>query len=507
MKSISKYFLFALLSMPLLFGCGKLRDFGDTNVNPNGSAVPMTANLLTNVLSGIGTRASSATAGYFCQYFSETQYPTASLYSLPPVDFGGLYSGAMFDLQNIILHNQNPNTIVQASLSGSNQNQIVIARILKCYYFWNITDQWGDVPYTEALNADPFTYKFKTLTPKYDSQEAIYKGLIAELQMMVDSFDVAGEQVKGDIVYNGDLTKWQKFANSMRLLMAVRLSKVYPNAGDYAAEQATLALAHPAGVIENEDDNFKLAYPGEGYKNPWFGTYESRNDLGESLFMVDLLNQLADPRQASFGSSTNGVPYGRNRASFMNAWFAANSTSYAKVLSDAYRSATSELHIIHSSAVYLARAEAKERGWVDDLVDPLSAKQAYEKGIETSFSRWGVSTGLGTYLTNPLVNFSNATNQAERLDKIALQKYIGLYPDGIQGWCEWRKSGVPALEPAQDATNVTKEIPRRLVYGTGEYSSNRSNVMAAADKIPLPVPTPAGATPGDTQDGRVWWDR
>lgn len=492
MRSLKLFSIAVVAGAMFLSGCEKIKDFGDTNVNPNSTTVPTTAALLTNVLAGIGGRASQQNPGFYCQYFSETQYPTVSLYSLPQFDFDGIYAGPLYDLQNLILHCQNPQTLIQASLNGSPKNQIAIARIIKCYYFWTITDAWGDIPYSEALNADPFTLEFTTRFPKYDTQEEVYKGLIAELTNVVDDFD-NGDAVKGDIIYKGNIDQWKKLANSLRLLMAVRLSKKYPGAGDYAAEQFKLALTHDAGVIEDNADNFQVIYPGASFKNPWFGTYESRNDVGESLPFVELLSDLNDPRQGLgvYGSSNNGVPYGRDRASFMNAWFANNSTTYAKVLGAAYRDETSPVSMVHAAAVFFARAEARERNWTNGLTETLSANDLYLQAIAASFDQWGISDALNGYLSNPAVAYGT-----DNLKKIALQRFIALYPDGLQGWCEWRRTGVPELDPAKNAINVTKEIPRRFVYGVNDYTTNRENVTAAA-----------AAIPGDTQDGKVWWDK
>jgi len=107
MRSLKLLSIAIVAGVMLLSGCEKIKDFGDTNVNPNATTVPNTAALLTNVLSGIGARASQQNPGYYCQYFSETQYPTVSLYSLPQFDFDGIYAGPLYDLQNLILHCQN----------------------------------------------------------------------------------------------------------------------------------------------------------------------------------------------------------------------------------------------------------------------------------------------------------------------------------------------------------------------------------------------------------------
>ena len=493
MKFVKLFSLSAVVVATLLTSCEKLKDFGDTNVNPNATTKPNTAALLSNVLAGVSARASQQNPGYYCQYFAETQYPGVSLYSLPQFDFDGIYAGAMYDCQNII--KTCGEDAATASANGSVQNQIAIATVLKCYYFWTITDAWGDIPYSQALTIN-------NIFPKYDTQEDVYKGVIAELTNVVDNFDATGVTVKGDLAFSGDVTKWKKLANSIRLLMSLRLSKKYPEAGQYAAQQFNLALSHPAGVIEANTDNFKITYPGGNFMNPWYSLYNGRDDVGESLFFVQLLNSLQDRRQVdrAYGSSDNGVPYGRNRELFMNNWFSSNSTTYSKVLGANFRTSSSAVALVHAASVWLARAEAKQRQWTTEADD---VPTMYTKGIAASYTQWGISaSNVATYLTNPSVELG-----VDNLNKIALQRYIASYPDGLQGWCEWRRTGIPELTEAQDAVNSSKAIPRRFVYGNNDYSTNRQNVLAAAAAIPLPVPTPTGSVAGDTQDGRVWWDR
>ncbi len=160
-----------------LGGCQKLDDFGDTNVNPAATSEPTMSALLANVQAGMGGYAASTRPGLYGQYFSETQYTDASLYSLPQIEFSGEYAGSLMDLQ-IIIDRKESNNMVQ------------IAKILQQYIFWTITDRWGDVPYSQALLG------VKNTNPKYDRQEDIYKGMIDALTKAAGAFDASA--VKGD---------------------------------------------------------------------------------------------------------------------------------------------------------------------------------------------------------------------------------------------------------------------------------------------------------------------
>ncbi|MEO5984717.1 MAG: SusD/RagB family nutrient-binding outer membrane lipoprotein, partial [Ferruginibacter sp.] len=211
-------------------GCQKLQEFGDTNVNPLGSTSPITSALLTNAQVGLGGTASQLRPGLYVQYISETQYTDVSLYQDPRLEFGGIYNGVLEDLQQIIDRNSNPATAGAVAGSGSNANQIAVARIVKAYYFWTITDRWGDIPYSEALKGTG------SLSPAFDKQEDIYKDLLKELKEAVVQFD-AGASVGGDIIFSGDQAKWKKAANSLRMMISLRMSKVFPSSGGLAATE------------------------------------------------------------------------------------------------------------------------------------------------------------------------------------------------------------------------------------------------------------------------------
>ena len=483
------YIITFALALVLISSCKKLEDFGGTNTNPAATNSPITAALLTNTLSGIGGFAANNGTSLYCQYFSETQYPDFSCYSTNSASPMGIYSGALYDLQNIIITNTDAATAATAALNGANANQIAIARILKAYIYWTITDRWGDVPYFGALKGDP--------NAAFDAQELIYKDLIKELTESVAQFTTDGAPIKGDIAYSGDVTKWQKLANSLRMLMALRLSKKYPGSSDYAATQFKAALADAAGSIATNADNFTLNYPGGNFKNPYYNMYDGRKDYGESATMTTLLGApLNDPRQAVFGAtvtgaaSTLGVPYGRART-FIDPWCGSNPT-YCYVFAPSYRTATSPQAIIKASSVLLARAEAADRGWTSETTNTL-----YQAGITASFTQWGLAAPTAGYLGTAGVALTAAPGTGANLQQIAIQQYIAFFPDGTQGWSNWRRTNYPTLLPAPDGTNIPKVIPRRYMYGTTDYSLAKVATEAAVAALPG----------GDLMDSKVWWDQ
>jgi len=479
---MKKNLIYVSLSLLLLgtSGCEKLEDFENTNLDPAATTQPVIQALLTNAQASIGGYAAQTRGGLYAQYFSETQYTDVSLYSTPQLAFTGNYSGILTDLQ--IIRNVN---------SSNNMSQV--AKILQQYVFWTVTDSWGDVPYSEALQGASNT------TPKYDKQEDIYKGMIASLKAAVAAFD-GTSAIKGDIIFNGNVASWKRAANSMRMLMAIQLSKKYPSAGGYAATAFSEALTDGGGYISTNAQNMVMDYPGGSFKSAWWSLYDGRKDYAESATMTTLMSSLSDDRQLAFGGLTQdqtsanasvtsniGVPYGVARAT-AEAFTAAN-TGWARILRGDFRTESSDVVIISAAQVALARAEAAERGWTSESLSTL-----YDAGITLSYGQWGIAVPAGYLAANAV----GAVGAAGNIQKISTQRYIASYPNGLQGWNIWRKSGFPTLSPAPNATNSSGLIPRRYTYSSGEYTSNGVNVNAAKALLPGGL---------DSQDAKIWWDQ
>lgn len=460
--------------------CKKIDDFGNINNNPNATTAPVTSALLTNVESNLGNtvwgNGISIRGGLFAQFFSETQYTEASRYDKPVYNMDGFYSGDIYDLQNIINYNTDPATAEIAAKNGSNANQIAIARILKAYNFWVLTDTYGDIPYFEALKGEGIL--------EYDAQADIYADLFKELKEAVDGFD-NGDPVRGDVLFNSNISKWKKFANSLRLLMALRLAKKDAN---LAKTEFTSALSHAAGVIENNSDNASLEFPGGIYNHPLYQYYNItlRFDYALSKTVTDFLSANNDTRINAYGSSAIGFPYGLTRDNAVI--FSGANPNWSYVLAADKRAPSSPISIISASQVYLARAEAAQRTWTAE-----SMTNMYSLGIQRSWEEWGVydAAGFTNYMAQTAINLS-----ANALTKIQTQQWLAFYPNGTQGWSNWRRTNVPALTPAP---GVGKPIPRRIPYGPNDYNYNLDNVTAAAAQYKV-------GSEDDSQDGKVWWD-
>ena len=356
-----------------------------------------------------------------------------------------------------------------------------VARIMKAYIFSTLTDRWGDIPYSQALTGNK--------TPAFDKQEDVYRGCMRELTQAVAAFDNSSA-ITGDIIYGGNVAKWKRLANTLRLRLAIQVSKRFPAGSAWAGTEFRAALADAGGTITANADNFSVAYPGGIFRSPWFSLYDGRKDFGQSDVMVGVMTSLGgDGRQAAFGSSTLGVPYGRVRG-FVDPWCQAN-PNWSRILSDANRQQNSRVALVTAAETHLLRAEAADRGWTTENMNAH-----YQAGIEISFQQWGIAAPSGSYFAQPNVALANPAGTGANIRNIAIQQYVAAYPDGMRGWNIWRRTGFPVLTPAQDATNSSRQIPRRYTYGQTSYASNTAAVTAAA-----------AAIGGDTQDTKIWWDQ
>jgi SusD/RagB-like outer membrane lipoprotein len=468
-----------ILSLFTVASCDKIKDFKDTNIDQNQTANPIPSALLTNVESLMGGQLGydggglNTGAGLYAQYYSETQYTEVSRYNKPTYNYDGYYAGALEDLQNIINYNSDPATAEAAAAFGSNNNQIAIARILKAHYIKFLTDAVGDLPYFDA-----FQGKTGAITPKYDAQQAIYTDLLKELKEAVEQFDNVGLPIQGDIIFGGDVAKWKKYANSLRLLIALNMRKVDASTGQ---SEFNDALNNSAGVIEDNADNVTINYPGGVFAQPVNNYYVivARLDIAVSETMTDQLTSTNDPRLSVFATSANGFPYGLKRDDAVA--FAGANADWARLLAGTNTPSASSWTLLSAANIDLARAEAAQLGWTSEDVTTL-----FQNGIQANFDQWG--------LGDASVYYGGLTPDAEQ---IAIQEWLAFYPNGIEGWDVYRRTGFPALDPAPLQSNP---VPRRTTYGTNDYSYNAGNVKAAAANYTV------NGQP-DSQWGRIWWDK
>lgn len=469
------------LALLAFAGCS---DFGDMNLNPNNPSSPSTAGLLTGALRNVGTINAQVGPGganivpaMYVQQFGDVIYIEDSKYKTINFNYNGWYAGPLINLQHVIELNTGENTKISASAFGSNANQIAIARILKAYFFQWITDRWGDIPYSEALKADA------DFTPSFDKQEAIYTDLFKEWKEAVAQFD-EGKTVQGDILLNGNTLKWKKFANSLRLIAALRLSKVKPETG-----KKEFQAALQDGVMTSADDNVQYKFLSESNnENPVYTNYvvSNRKDYALSDVFVNYLKKVSDPRlpylaAKNISGEYTGVPYAVGGSK------AQDLSLIGPILSQQ----NSAVNVMTYAQVLFAQAEAAALGWTNG-----DAKALYESAVAASLQQWMgtnyTDAVLKAYLAQPDVSYT--ANAA--IEKISVQRWIALFFQGTEAWSEWRRTGFPVLKPAATTLNGGSEIPRRLAYPVTENNLNKANYQAVLQ-----------SQGKDDHYTRVWWDK
>jgi hypothetical protein len=333
-------------------------------------------------------------------------------------------------------------------------------------YSWNIlVTTFGDVPYSEAFN-------FQNPTPKYDDAETVYRNLLTRLDAAIDGLTPGTTGfTTADVLYSGDLDKWTKFGNSLKLRMALLLADIDNTTAQTLAEEAA------TNVFTSNADNARFPYlaappnnnPLSANLNPTFST---RQDYVIASAFIDTMNARNDPRRQFFFTTVNGNYVGGNYG-FANAYADFSHVS-DKIIAPAF-----EALLLDYSEVEFLLAEAVERGYTVGG----TAAEHYDKAIEASILYWGGTPGdVTTYLAQANVDY--ATAPGDYKEKIGIQKWIALNNRGIDAWTEWRKFDFPALlPPSGGSAPAGLIIPVRMIYPINEQTLNGENRAKAATAI------------------------
>lgn len=480
MKRSNKYKIFALAAGLSISAVGCNPDnFGDMNINPNSPATPNTASILTGALRNVGLMTTDIVPALYTQQFGDVTYIEESRYKTINFNYNGWYTGPLIAYKTIIDLNTSATTKVASSANGSNANQIAVARIMKAYTFMWLTDRWGDIPYSQTLQGKD------NFSPAFDTQQSIYTDLFKELKEAQAQFD-GGKTVVGDIIFSGSVARWKKFANSLRMVMALRLSKVDASKGK---AEFTAALAD--GVLASNAENIKYSYLSESNnEHPLYNNYivTNRKDYALSDVFVNNLLKTNDPRvdgmaEKNISGLYVGVPYG--------VFPAASKAQSVSLAAPAIRQQNSSANVLTYAQILFSQAEAAQLGWITGDVKAL-----YEAAIKASLQQWLGAAATDAVVANYLTQTAVAFNASKALEQIGTQKWVALFYQGNEAWAEWRRTGYPVLQPAAKPLNASGQIPRRMAYPVTEANLNKVNYEKVI------------ATQGaDTQDTRVWWDK
>lgn len=450
----------------------------------------------------------------FTQHTAKIQYTDEDQYRLRENVITGwwssFYAGDMKDWQ----------TIIDKGVATERINHQAIGMIGKVYTTHFMTDVWGDIPYSQALQGDteePIT------APSYDTQEAVFTAMLDELATAASMLDPARTSFGAeDIIYGGDVTLWRKFANSLRLRLAMRMSDVAPS----VARPIVESLASSGDLILTNADNamfpFLSATPNQ---HPLHENWKTRDDHATSNTMINMMGALADPRIELYADPAqvpdetrtfawcdeagepvchvtyNGNVY-RGMRNGVNSGDVPEPLGLWSRIGTHWRGngADTPGMLMTAAEVHFMLAEAAERGWD---VGP-DAQTHYETAIAAAFAMYdgaeGVDLGPGVaaaYMAQPGVAYGSTPvdGAGGNLELIAEQKWLALWMNGPEAYAEMRRTGYPdEVMPSMDA--AISYVPGRIPYPDSEQSLNSANLDEAISR----------QGNDGLYGGTLWWD-
>lgn len=516
-----------LFAAALTTGASSCESFLDTNVNPNQATVVTPDQLLGSALTVTGAvytnynAYSNFATGYWTKSNAVSGFNEERNYSYSSVYQQGLFNGAYDNL--------NDYNLIQTLGATSHPNHAAIARIMKVYDFLLLVDQYGDIPYSEALKGKG------NITPKYDKAEDIYKDFIVQLKGAVKDIDASATGLKPtteDVVFGGNMTRWKQFANSLRLRILLRQSSTSDatrNAYVKAEMTALQAEAALTGGFITADVNVQPGYAANaGQQNPFYNTYgfavgsvnttPTYRFILPTSFLLNLFVNNKDPRvtqeyrpvgaTATSAGSYAGSNLGEGGISpnagstFQAALLGSPTGTFAGTF---LRSANQPTALMLLAEHLFSKSEAEVRTLLTG-----DAKADYLAGIQASFNtvyrnsppvRTVVNGGdinpttnytkyLADNVGNGLVDWDATTTRSTGTygaittgtrtvsteEKILTQKFLAQNTvAGTETWADFRRTLLPRV-PVSTTAGIPGQFPKRLLYPQSEINTNKANV-------------------------------
>ena len=499
MKNILR--IIALVVVVTFSACN---DFGDMNENPNApSAISNNPELLlTGVQKDIINRMVNDAWGegnLMAQYVAKIVFTAFDQFEW------GSNSGTWNTIYRSSRELQNLLTIAEET---NNDSYKAVGLIMRAWMFQILTDMWGDVPYSEAL-------KGKTddiFTPVYDKQQDVYVAILADLKEANTLLASSNAAVKGDIILDGDLDKWRKLANSLKLRALMRLTEVDGGSISLVSELKSVIENQSANplIMDNADNavmtyttSFPNVHPKSEASGHRIGSYDEYR-MSESFELV--LEAYNDPRQMLLFAPTEvsvaaGSP---DYSGMINGMVDGSAYEYKGGPSNLsninperfyYSPNAAQALIMQASEVQFLIAEAAVR--YPEIAAIADAKTYYEKGIALSFEYWDVDMPAD-YLTRSSNDgsFNIPVAFDGEIETVITQKWIALFYTDYQGFFDYKRTGFPTV--IQPGPDTQRDIyPSRFEYPSDEQALNKENYDAAI----------SGQTSGEYSYWTpVWWE-
>ena len=436
----------------------------------------------------------NVTVGSWIQHWNSGFNLPASRYIFQPGDWSPIYS-EIRDIAQIRHH-----LLKGLEDNPQGRTKLAMAKIVEIDLWQDLTDIFGDVPFTEsALGPENVISQ-----PKYDKQEFIYKQLIQDIDAAMSNLTEGDASYdKYDLYYSGNVEKWKKYANAIKLQLGMRIKYVDP-----VLSKSTVVSALNGPLFTGNSDNAMIRTFNNisSSYNPILGHFTGGSPdlkyLGETL--VKKLVESNDPRLPFIADPTvNSVKAGNPQ--YVGKAVALTDEQMVGVINDDY-SLASKLtyfnlgianpipwYVFTYSEVCFYKAEAALEGWAYTVED---AEKFYQEGIKAAMALQPYNiTAIPQDFMNKEFYFTGLTKE-QKLEKIQTQKWILMFGRNYDAFAEWRRTGYPKLIPGPNSGSTNGQIPRRYGYPSDETLLNKENYDEAVSRM----------NHGDSYMSRVWWD-
>jgi len=370
-----------------------------------------------------------------------------------------------------------------AAVEAEDSNYQAIALTLNAWTYSLLTDSFGDVPMEEAVRGDE-----GILNPAFDKQQDIYAKILEDLETANSLFDETNTmRYASDILYNNDVTKWQRFCNSLHLRLLLRVSKrPEMNAFTKMAEIINNPEQYPVFTSNEEAAILKISGAAP-LISPWGRAVDFRTGRAASEFFINNLNALNDPRREKFFTQATSRD-GTTRIGYKGipSGFEGSDTQFdfaPSTFNIALVTAPMVSVIMTYAEVEFIKAELAQRGSIS-----ADAETHYSNGVKAAIEQWG-AVMPADYFENPAAAYNGT------LEQIMLQKYLALFFNDYQQWFEYRRTGLPAL-PVTEAMLNNKQVPVRFRYPSNVQIFNGANYQKAVEMMG-----------SDDINTKVWWEK
>ena len=480
MKKLFKLNIILVLGLIVgIMSCTK--DFEEMNINPNEPADAPSTNILAHSLRYVGDAFYDDWQGMnnFLSYggqVTKIQYVDEARYEFR----NSVVNNAWRDYYNTLMDLE---VMIRKSEAEETPNMKAVAMTFKYMLFQMATDQWKAIPYSQALSAEK---DYGEITnPAYDDQPAIYDAIITGLKVAADLFAAGGTDDigDGDILYHGDVGKWQRFCNSLRLRVAMRINRI-----DEARAKGIVdeLMGNQGGypVMASNDDNAFMFWEGAApNKEPWQENSETRDDHGMCNVIVDWMKMYNDPRlpvyaHPGYYDETTGDPvYTGNFPGAIDGTFRMDTIS--RIGTRFRDDPMGFTPFMRYSEVLFFMAEAAVK-WNNV---GMTGEKLYMDGIQASMEENGIAQeDIDAYVAQDGVAWPEGMDA--QLNQIWEQKWASIFKQGQEVWAEQRRTDVPMMDqsPGSPYAGHNRQ-PFRYPYPVNEFNLNSANVNPKAEGI------------------------